>query len=188
MRVIAGSAKRISLKTIDGLETRPTTDRIKETLFNMLQYDLADSRFLDLFAGSGGIGIEALSRGASQCVFVEKNRGAVDCIRQNLAATRLEAQAVVMHCDVMTALKRLEGKYQFDFVFLDPPYGQLWERQVLEYLAASPLIGRHSTVVVEASLDTPFSYLGALGFAKEREKVYKTNKHLFVHRNAAVGV
>ena len=73
MRVIAGSARRISLKTLEGLETRPTTDRIKETLFNILQYNLADCWFLDLFAGSGGIGIEALSRGAAGCVFVEQN-------------------------------------------------------------------------------------------------------------------
>ncbi len=77
MRVIAGSARRISLKTPKGLDTRPTTDRIKETLFNMLQYDLADCSFLDLFAGSGGIGIEALSRGAAKCVFVEDRKSVV---------------------------------------------------------------------------------------------------------------
>ena len=83
MRVIAGSARRTQLKTLEGMNTRPTQDRIKETLFNMLQYDLADCSFLDLFAGSGGIGIEALSRGAGQAVFVEQNRGrCADCTGQ----------------------------------------------------------------------------------------------------------
>ena len=82
MRVIAGKARRLPLKTVPGLETRPTTDRIKETLFNMLQNEIADSRFLDLFAGSGGIGIEALSRGAGMSVFVENIRGTAGCIRE----------------------------------------------------------------------------------------------------------
>ena len=81
MRVIAGSARRLSLKTIEGLDTRPTTDRIKETLFNMLQNEIPGCRFLDLFAGSGGIGIEALSRGAREAVFVENNPKAISCIQ-----------------------------------------------------------------------------------------------------------
>ena len=90
MRVIAGSARRTQLKTLEGMNTRPTQDRIKETLFNMLQYDLADCTFLDLFAGSGGIGIEALSRGAGQAVFVEQNESAIQIVRENLKATKLE--------------------------------------------------------------------------------------------------
>ena len=84
MRVIAGSARRTQLKTLEGMDTRPTTDRIKETLFNMIAPYLYDSIFLDLFAGSGGIGIEALSRGARYCCFVEQNRKAAACIRENL--------------------------------------------------------------------------------------------------------
>ena len=118
MRVIAGSARRISLKTPKGLDTRPTTDRLKETLFNILQYDLADCCFLDLFAGSGGIGIEALSRGAAQCILVDQNREAVACIRENLQVTHLTEQATVMCCDALTALSRLEGKYCFDYIFI----------------------------------------------------------------------
>ena len=81
MRVIAGTAKRLQLKTLDGMETRPTTDRIKETLFNMIAPSVFGSVFLDLFAGSGGIGIEALSRGAKEAVFVEKNPKAMSCVR-----------------------------------------------------------------------------------------------------------
>ncbi len=182
MRVIAGSARRTALKTLEGMETRPTTDRIKETLFNMLQYDLADCVFLDLFAGSGAIGIEALSRGAAQCVFVEQNPKAVDCVRANLRATHLEDRAVVMHCDALTALRRLEGKYRFDYIFMDPPYGQELERQMLAYLQNSSLIDKQSTLIIEASLATEFSYLASMGYLTEKIKEYKTNKHLFVYR------
>ncbi len=182
MRVIAGSARRVSLKTLDGMNTRPTQDRIKETLFNMLQYDLADCTFLDLFAGSGGIGIEALSRGAKTAVFVEQNADAVQIVRENLKATRLEDRAVVMHTDALTALKRLEGKYRFDYIFMDPPYNHELERQMLEYLTGSELIDKQSTIIIEASLETSFDYLESLGFVLEKNKTYKTNKHMFVYR------
>ena len=182
MRVIAGSARRVSLKTLEGMNTRPTQDRIKETLFNMLQYDLADCTFLDLFAGSGGIGIEALSRGAKTAVFVEQNADAVQIVQENLKATRLEDRAVVMHTDALTALKRLEGKYRFDYIFMDPPYNHELERQMLEYLTGSELIDKQSTIIIEASLETSFDYLESLGFVLEKNKTYKTNKHMFVYR------
>lgn len=184
MRVIAGSARRIPLKTLKGLETRPTTDRIKETLFNMIQYGLADCMFLDLFAGSGAIGIEALSRGAAGCVFVEQNRAAVECIRENLQATKLLDRAVVMHCDGLTALGRLEGKYRFDYIFMDPPYGCCLEKQMFSFLADSGLVGQECTLIAEARLDEPFSYLKDMGYTLAKEKLYKTNKHIFVHREA----
>ena len=93
MRVIAGKARRLALKTVPGMETRPTTDRIKETLFNILQPEIPDCRFLDLFSGSGGIGIEALSRGAESAVFVEKNPKACACIRENLTFTLIVTEA-----------------------------------------------------------------------------------------------
>ena len=100
MRVIAGSARRLQLKTLEGMETRPTTDRIKETLFNMLAPYLYDCIFLDLFAGSGGIGIEALSRGAMEAVFVEKNPRAMQCVKENLLHTRLERKGMTMSMDI----------------------------------------------------------------------------------------
>lgn len=182
MRVIAGSARRIPLKTLEGMDTRPTQDRIKETLFNMLQYDLADSTFLDLFAGSGGIGIEALSRGAGQAVFAELNPRAAEIVRENLEATRLSHKGLVMNCDALTALKRLEGKYRFDYIFMDPPYNQDLERQMLMYLKDSSLIDKQSTIIIEASLETSFDYLEDLGFILEKNKTYKTNRHVFVYR------
>lgn len=182
MRVIAGSARRIPLKTLEGMDTRPTQDRIKETLFNMLQYDLADCAFLDLFAGSGSIGIEALSRGAKTAVFVEQNAKAAEIVRENLKATRLEEQALVLNCDALAALRRLEGKYRFDFIFMDPPYNHELERQMLSYLAESTLIDKQSTIIIEASLETSFDYLEEMGFVMEKNKQYKTNRHVFVYR------
>jgi len=184
MRVIAGKAKRLQLKTIDGMDTRPTTDRIKETLFNMIATYLADSSFLDLFSGSGAIGIEALSRGASKAVFVEQNKQAVRCICDNLKYTKLNEQAEVLETDVISALKRMEGNRQFDYIFMDPPYNCLLEKQVLEYLAASELLAEDGLIIVEASLTTDFDYIDNLGFRLIKEKVYKTNKHVFLEKEA----
>lgn len=180
MRVIAGSAKRLPLKTLEGMDTRPTTDRIKETLFNMLAPYIYDCSFLDLFAGSGGIGIEALSRGAGEAVFVEKNGKAMACIKENLKFTKLEKKAMTIHSDVMEALYRLEGEKQFDFIFMDPPYHQELEKKVLEYLIDSSLLAEEGVIVIEASKDTSFDYSQMLGFEVVKEKLYKTNKHVFL--------
>lgn len=179
MRVIAGSAKRLKLKTIDGLETRPTTDRIKETLFNMIQDEIPDCRFLDLFSGSGGIGIEALSRGAQSAVFVENNKKAVRCILDNLAFTKLIKKGTVLTGDVLSVLHRLDGT-SFDIVFMDPPYNQEWEYKVLTDLAGSSLLTAETLIIVEASLDTDFSYAEQLGYEILRIKKYKTNQHVFL--------
>lgn len=183
MRVIAGSARRLLLKTVEGLDTRPTTDRIKETLFNILQPDIPGCCFLDLFSGSGAIAIEALSRGASQAVLVENNPRALECIRSNLATTRLESGALVMGCDVLTALRRLEGKnYRFDLVFMDPPYRMGLEQQVLTQLSGSSCISEETLIIIEAALETDFSWLDQAGYDLIRCKEYKTNKHVFVRR------
>ncbi len=186
MRVIAGSAKRLQLKTIEGMDTRPTTDRIKETLFNMLQPEILDCSFLDLFAGSGAIGIEALSRGAKEAVFVEQSSRACSCIRDNLKTTRLEDGAQVMESDVLFALKRLESRKQpFDLIFMDPPYRMDLEKQVLIYLKDSILADSRTLIVTEASLDTDFSWLSELGYRILKIKEYKTNKHLFIEKDMA---
>ncbi len=170
------------LKTVPGLDTRPTTDRIKETLFNILQNELYDIRFLDLFCGSGGIGIEALSRGAREACFVDSSRAAAACVRENLEFTRLASQARVFSCDVMTALARLEKEEPFQIIFMDPPYGKELEHQVLAYLASRPVsfVDQGTLIIVEASIETDFSYAEELGYAVLREKNYKTNKHVFL--------
>lgn len=185
MRVIAGKARRLPLKTVPGMDTRPTTDRIKETLFNILQNDLYGIRFLDIFSGSGGIGIEALSRGAAEAYFIENARAAVACIRDNLEFTHLMESAKIFPCDVMTALSRLEGEKPFQIIFMDPPYGQGLEQRVLEYMADTQpsYVDQETLIIIEAALETDFSYVGSLGFSLERVKEYKTNKHVFIRRS-----
>lgn len=182
MRVIAGKARSLKLIAPQGRDTRPTTDRTKETLFNILQPGMVGCRFLDLFSGSGAIGIEALSRGAVYAVFVEKSRAAAGCIRRNLESTRLCGQARVIQKDVSAALGSLEGEPAFDYIFMDPPYGQKLEKQVLGYLAGSSLLDGSGTVIVEASLETSFDYVVDLGLRVQRKKEYKTNEHVWIVR------
>jgi len=181
MRVIAGRARRIPLKTIEGLDTRPTTDRIKETLFNMIQPELADAWFIDLFSGSGAIGIEALSRGASKAWFVEKNPKACACIRENLEKTGLSGDAQVMMTDAVLAVKQLSRlERAADYIFMDPPYRLALERDVLAALQDSSLVDTYTVIIIEADLKTDFSYAERLGFSIQKEKKYKTNKHVFL--------
>lgn len=120
MRVITGSARGRRLITLEGDEVRPTTDKVKESLFNIIQFDVEGSLFLDLFAGSGQIGIEALSRGARQAVFVDKSKKSIDTVRENLKTTGLDKKASVVLSDSISFLKTRSERY--DIVFLDPPY------------------------------------------------------------------
>lgn len=182
MRVIAGKARRLNLKTIPGDDTRPTTDRIKETLFNILQPELPDCRFLDLYSGSGAIGIEALSRGAACAVFVEKNPRACACIRENLSFTKLADSGKLLSMDVLQALRSLEGQEAFDWIFMDPPYNKGLEEQALTCLADSTLADERTGIIVEAELHTDFSYAEELGYDIVRVKEYKTNKHVFLKK------
>ena len=183
MRVIAGSARRIPLITPAGEGTRPTTDRIKETLFNILSPTLADASFLDLFAGSGGIGIEALSRGAGKAVFSDRSPEAIRCIRENLEKTGLADRAEVYQEDAFSVLRRLEARHlAFDFIFLDPPYGQGLERKALEILAASSLMDDQTWVIVETKTGEDFSWLSDCGLVIDRIKEYGSNQHLFIGR------
>ncbi len=181
MRVIAGSARRLLLKTVEGLDTRPTQDRIKETLFNMIHNDLYGAAFLDLFAGSGGIGIEALSRGAKEAVFIDNGSRQIACIRDNLKTTRLEEKAQVLNSDVISGLKMLErnGK-KFDLVFMDPPYNRELEKHAMEVFKDSCLADDDTLFIIEASLETDFSWAAPMGFEIIRTKEYKTNKHVFL--------
>ena len=182
MRVIAGIARSMPLKAAEGDNTRPTTDRIKETLFNMLQSDIAGCRFLDLYSGSGAIGIEALSRGAKEAVLVENARQAIAVIKDNLTFTKLAEHGKLLNMDVLQALRSLEGEEAFDCIFMDPPYNKDLERQVLEYLKDSSLANTDTLIVTEADLHTDFSYVEELGYELSRSKEYKTNKHIFLHK------
>lgn len=178
MRVIAGTARRINLITPKGLDTRPTTDRIKETLFNMINNDLCDANFLDLFSGSGGIGIEAISRGAKKAIFVENGREACECINKNLNATKLQEKGILISKDFKIALKSL--KECFDIVFMDPPYNLGVEKEVLTLLLDNNLVNEDSMVIIEAELNKDFDFVKEIGYELTKEKRYKTNKHVFL--------
>ena len=181
MRVIAGKARRLNLKTTPGLDTRPTADKIKETLFNIINPYLPGCCFLDLFSGSGAIGIEALSRGASFCVFADNDRAAVSCIKENLDHTRLSDDALVLHKNALGAISQLSiKKYRFDLVYLDPPYKAGLENETLKALAASGIIDSDSLVIVEASRSAGLSFLDGLPYKTERIKDYKNNRHIFL--------
>lgn len=181
MRVIAGTARSLPLKTPEGMATRPTTDRIKETLFNILQNRIPGCVFVDLFSGSGGIGIEALSRGAKKAYFVENAPKAVSCIQDNLHFTKFTEQAVLLKQDVCAALGGIFEK-EADIVFMDPPYGEGQERRVLETLSHMKYVTEDTLIIVECALDTDLSYLEDMGFVSERVKRYKTNQHAFIRR------
>lgn len=183
MRVIAGKAKSLPLKTLEGLDTRPTTDKIKETLFNILQTDIYGCRFLDLYSGSGAIGIEALSRCAKEAVLVENNKAAAAFIKENLKFTKLEEDAVVMEQDVLSAINRLTGHEVFDIVYMDAPYNHDYERDVLIALKNSGIIDKYTIVIIEEALEADLSYVKDLGYTVYKTKNYKTNKHLFLNLN-----
>ena len=185
MRVIAGTARSVPLVSPKGMNTRPTGDQIKETLFNIISGEIPGAVFLDLFSGSGAIGIEALSRGAGEAVLVDKSRAAVKCIESNLARTHLEASAKVMLMDVYPAIKELEQRGKcFDIIFMDPPYDMEIEKNVFAALSGSSIAGQDTLIIAEASRKTDFSYLEDMGFTLLREKKYKTNKHVFAVRSA----
>lgn len=182
MRVIAGTARRLLLKTPEGLGTRPTSDKIKETLFNMLMPYLPGAVFVDLFAGSGGIGIEALSRGAVKAYFVENSNKAFECVVQNLEHTHLRDKAVVLKQDVFSAI-RGSIKDVADIVFLDPPYNQEYERRVLELFREVPFINEDTLIIVEVPLKNDMEYAPDFGFEIIKQKKYKTNKHIFIKKS-----
>lgn len=188
MRVIAGTARSLPLKTPEGTDTRPTTDRIKETLFNILQPNIADSMFIDLFSGSGGIGIEALSRGARHAYFIENNKKACACIQENIGFTRFEERATLLKQDVFGALSMIHEK-QADIIFADPPYQSGYEERILEALSDKPYVTADTIIIIEASLEKDFSEKGfsfvqRMGYEVTREKIYKTNKHVFLRKNS----
>ena len=181
MRVIAGTARSLQLKTPQGMDTRPTTDRIKETLFNMLQPYLPDAVFIDLYSGSGGIGIEALSRGARHAYFVENNKNALACITDNLQHTKFTERATILKQDVLSALYGIH-ELEADIIFMDPPYEHDHEKEALRILSNVPYVTERTLIVVEASLESNFSYLEQMGFVLTKEKRYKTNKHVFCRK------
>ena len=173
MRVITGKARGVQLKTPDGMQTRPTTDRVKEALFSIIQFDIPGARVLDLFGGTGQLGIEALSRGAKSAVFVDAGEAACKLIRENLKRTRFEQEGKVVRSDYLEYLKRT--REQFDIILLDPPYAEVFLENALKQITEIDILQSGGIIIAERPLgkELPWEFEGF-----ERSRDYKYGKIL----------
>lgn len=183
MRVISGKCRGTKLEAPEGLTTRPTTDRIKETLFNIIAFDIPNCNFLDLFSGSGAIGIESLSRGAKKAVFVDSNRLALDCIEKNLLKTRLKEYSHIYPLDVLSALKEMKKNGEkFDIIFMDPPYRLEFIAEILQKVIDYDLLSEEGYIILERSSNTTIPIVKNLVLWKEKR--YKTTTINFFRKDS----
>ena len=173
MRVITGKARGVQLKTPEGMLTRPTADRVKEALFSIINFDLPGAAVLDLFGGTGQLGIEALSRGANSAVFVDQREDACKIIRENLRRTKLESQGRVIRSDYLDYLRRSREK--FDIILLDPPYAEVFLENALKCITEIDILKTDGIIVAERPVEKelPFEFEGFT-----RSKDYKYGKTL----------
>ena len=151
MRVISGKNRGTKLYTLEGLETRPTLDRVKESLFNIINFDIPNCVFLDLFAGSGAIGIEAASRGAKKVVMCEKSKEAINVINKNLDKTRLKDEVKLFNEDFEKCISKLQEK--FDIIYLDPPYKTDYAFKAVNLLLEKQLIKEETIIIIETDIE-----------------------------------
>ena len=151
MRIISGSARGRKLREPQGLDTRPTTDKVKESLFNIIQFELEGRRVLDLFAGTGQLGLEALSRGAEHCTFVDQRREAAALVKENVKLCRFEGQARVVQGESQAFLRACGEK--FDVIFLDPPYQTNLLEQCIEKITRFDILREHGVIVCESGTE-----------------------------------
>ena len=156
MRIITGKARGTKLNTLEGLNTRPTSERTKEAVFSMIQFDIPDSNVLDLFAGSGQMGLEALSRGAKKATFVDNSKSAINVINQNVKKTHFENESLVIASEFDPYLTRVAGREKYDLVFLDPPYASDFLKNALKCLIKYNLLSKNATVVCESGKENIF--------------------------------
>lgn len=150
MRVISGVARGKKLNSQDGIETRPTLDRVKEAIFNILQFNIKDKKILDLFSGSGALAIEALSRGAKEAILCDNSKNAIKIINKNLEETRLKNNARVINCDYIEVLKQLsKEEKKYDIIFLDPPYKSNYVLNSIENIIKLNILENDGIIVVE---------------------------------------
>ena len=180
MRVITGKARGVQLKTPEGMQTRPTADRVKEALFSIINFDIPGAEVLDLFGGTGQLGIEALSRGAKSAVFVDHSEQACRLIRENLKRTKLEQQGRVVRGDYMDYLSRCRENY--DIILLDPPYAEVFLENALKRITEIDILRSGGIIVAERPLEKelPWEFEGYT-----RSKDYKYGKILLtIYRKA----
>ncbi|MBO5439293.1 MAG: 16S rRNA (guanine(966)-N(2))-methyltransferase RsmD [Clostridia bacterium] len=156
MRIITGSAKGMNLETLEGEITRPTSQRVKEAVFSMLQFDIEGAMVLDLFAGSGQLGLEALSRGAKKATFSDVSRDATDIVIRNAKKARLFEKCRISTCDYKQMIQGIAGKEKYDIVFIDPPYKDGVIADVLELLCKANALNNGAFVVCESGKDDIF--------------------------------
>ena len=169
MRVITGKARGVVLKTPEGIQTRPTTDRVKEALFSIIQFDIPGCRVLDLFGGTGQLGIEALSRGAKSAVFVDASDAACKLIKENLKRTKLENDAKVVRSDYMEYLRRC--RETFDVIFLDPPYAEVFLENSLNCITEIDILQTNGIIVTERPLEKELSW-DIPGYTRSKDYKY----------------
>ena len=170
MRIITGSARGAKLETLDGEEiTRPTPERVKEAVFNMLAFDLEGRRVLDLFAGSGQMGLEALSRGAASAVLCDSNRQAVEVIKRNAQKTKLADRARIVQTDYKAFIRSAQGREQFDIILLDPPYDSNMVQDAIDRILRAGLAGDRAIFICESDHPQPF---GGEGLTLHRHNRY----------------
>ena len=173
MRIITGKAKGIRLKTLEGEATRPTAERVKEAVFSMLQFDLEGRSVLDLFAGSGQLGLEAISRGASHAVLVDKSKEAVKIIQENAIKTKLALDCTIKNSDAMDYLRRNRDE-KFDIVFLDPPYASGLYAPILRLMKECRVLKPTTLIVCESDTEAIFESDTALA---ESFTIQKTSRY-----------
>lgn len=179
MRVISGSARGRRLKELQGMETRPTTDKVKESLFNIIQFEIPGRKVLDLFGGTGQLGLEALSRGAEHCTFVEQRRDAAALIRDNLKTCQLGDKAHVVQGEALDFLSCCREK--FDVIFLDPPYQSDLMQRSLELIQRFDILREHGIIVGETAAEQQFPALNA-PYEVGKEYRYGKIKLVVCHR------
>ena len=180
MRVITGTARGIQLKTPEGMVTRPTTDRVKEAMFSIIHFDIPGARVLDLFGGTGQLGIEALSRGAKHAVFVDAGEPACRLIKENLKKTKLEGQGRVIRSDYLEFLSRC--RESFDIILLDPPYAEVFLENALKKITEIDILAENGIIVTERPLgkELPWEFASF-----DRSKDYKYGNTLVtIYRKA----
>ncbi len=148
MRVISGTARGTKLYSLDGEKTRPTLDRVKESVFNIIQNEIKESFFLDLFSGSGAISIEALSRGAKKVIACDKSKDAIKIIKKNIEKTHMEDKIIIYNEDYLECLKKIKDTV-FDLVYLDPPYKTDYALEAIKLILDLNLIDDNSIIIVE---------------------------------------
>ena len=174
MRIITGKARGTKLNTLEGLNTRPTSERAKEAVFSMIQFEIPGGNVLDLFAGSGQMGLEALSRGAARATFVDNSKEAIAVINQNVKKTHFDNESLVVTSEFEAYLKRVSGREKYDFVFLDPPYASDCIKKALKCLTEYNLLSKSATLICESGKE---NILDGEDELKEKFEIVKQTKY-----------